>query len=56
MYVINQVNDLSLAAQTLCVNSNLLLIKIREMNKLGYDIPLSLEYDKGFFNNLPELL
>lgn len=56
MYVINQVNDLSLAAQSLCVNSNLLLIKIREMNKLGYDIPLSLEYDKGFFNNLPELL
>lgn len=54
--LIRQVNDLSKAAQLLCVNPNLLLIKVREMNKLGYEIPLSVEYDRGFFNNMPEFI
>lgn len=54
--LIRQVNDLSKAAQLLCVNPNLLLIKVREMNKLGYEIPLSVEYDRDFFNNMPEFI
>lgn len=55
-YFIRQVNNLNHAAKLLCVNPNLLLIKIREMNKLGYDIPASLEYDRSFFQKIPETL
>lgn len=56
LYSVKQTNDLNKAAQILCVNPNLLLIKVREMNKLAYDIPLSIEYDRGFFSNMPEFI
>lgn len=44
-------DDIYTTAKLLCMNPDLLLIKIQEMNKLGYSIPLPLEYNNRFFVN-----
>ena len=43
-------------AQIFCTDKNLLLIKLREMNKLGYKLPYIEDYDKNLFSNMPEEL
>ncbi len=43
--------DIADAAKRLCVNVNLLLIKLRELNRMGRDIKLPYEPDARFFRN-----
>lgn len=50
--LLKQENNINAVARKLHTNPSLALIKIQEMNKLGYDIPLSLEYDRHFFKDI----
>lgn len=50
-YLMKRESDIYTVAKLLCMNPDLLLIKVREMNKLGYNIPLPLEYNNRFFVN-----
>ncbi|MDO4460703.1 MAG: ImmA/IrrE family metallo-endopeptidase [Clostridia bacterium] len=44
--------DIFRMAQVLGVDENLLLIKINEMNRLGYDIKSPMEHDSRFFRKI----
>lgn len=54
--LLKQGYDIGTVSKMLSTDPNLLLIKIREMNKLGYNIPLTNEYDGKFLNRISENL
>lgn len=46
--------DIQTVSKMLSTETNLLMIKIKEMNKLGYKIPLTNEYDRKFFDRMSD--
>ena len=54
--LLKQGYDIGTVSKMMSTEPNLLMIKIKEMNKLGYTIPLTNEYDGRFFNKISESL
>lgn len=49
---LKQGHSIETAAKLLYVDKNILMIKIKEMNKLGYRIPFTNEHDMKFLNRI----
>lgn len=50
--LIKQGYNLETISKMMCVNINLLMIKTQEMQKLGYNLNITNEYDRKFLNKL----
>lgn len=54
--LLRQGYDIGTVSKMMSTNINLLIIKIKEMNKLGYKIPFTNEHDSNFFNKISDSL
>jgi Zn-dependent peptidase ImmA (M78 family) len=54
--LLRQGYDIGTVSKILATDINLVMIKIKEMNKLGFNIPLNDEYNIRFLNKLSESL